>query len=245
LTPPLFGAGLIDAISEDAILANADPDDQDGDGISGRANRIKGRVGRFGWKAHEARLEDFAARAMLEEMGVTTPLLPEETSLPGRGAECDATPDPEDDGAELAALTGFLRLLAPLEARASELADRRGAELFRASGCPGCHVGELPGPSGNAPGNGTPVRLFSDLLLHDMGPSLADGIVQGDASGREFRTAPLWGVAQRKAYLHDGRAPTLNAAIALHDGEAKGARERFLALGMEERQALIAYLETL
>lgn len=237
----LYGMGLVEAIPEAAILGRADPEDADGDGISGRVNRIDGQVGRFGWKADEPTLEAAVAKAMQQEIGLTTPLRPVEE----RGAkkiECDPVTDPEDDGTHLRALVEFLRALPPLPEGERGQREVRGHDVFRDSGCAGCHVPELPASAAAEP---DPVRLFSDLLLHEMGDDLGDGIPAAEASGNEFRTAPLWGVGASKPYLHDGRAESLEEAIALHGGEATKSRDRFLALGDDDRKSLVSFLESL
>jgi parallel beta-helix repeat protein len=235
----LYGMGRIEAIAESAIVGRADPDDADGDGISGRVNRIDGRVGRFGWKADEATLEGIVAKAMQQEIGITTPLRPEEEKGE-HPIECDPVADPEDDGTHLRALVEFLRALPPLPESERAAHEVRGGALFREAGCATCHVPELPASAGAAT-----VGLFSDLLLHDMGDALGDDITAAEAAGNEFRTAPLWGVRESKPYLHDGRAESLEAAIALHGGEAGRSRDRFLGLSKENRQSLVAYLESL
>ncbi len=239
-TTALYGMGRIEQVRESAILARVDVDDADGDGISGRVNRIGGRVGRFGWKADEATLENIIAKAMQKEIGITSPLRPEEEKRV-REIDCDPVADPEDDGTHLRALAEFLRELPPLPEGPRGTRETRGEVVFRDAGCTSCHVPELP--AADTPE--TPVRLYSDLLLHDMGDYLGDGITAGEADGNEFRTAPLWGVGRSSPYLHDGRAETLEAAISLHGGEATRSRDRFLELKPEERGALVAFLETL
>jgi parallel beta-helix repeat protein len=244
-TPALYGVGLIDAIPDAAISANADPEDRDGDGISGKVSHAAGRVGRFGWKAEQPDLESFVAKALLEEIGITNPRRPSEEAPQGKTSPCDLVEDPEDDGEHLAMLVDFLRMLPPppgeSPGEAADVGD--GWRLFSESGCAGCHVESLP--THENPLDATRARLYSDLLLHDMGEPLGDGVEVGAASGGEFRTAPLWGVARSAPYLHDGRAETLEAAISLHGGEASGSRDRFLRLADEEQEALIAYLGTL
>jgi parallel beta-helix repeat protein len=250
-SPPLYGLGGIEEIPEQAILANADPDDRDGDGISGRPNRLDGELGRFGWKAQEVSLESFAARALLEEMGVTSPLRPDEIRPRGLVAACDTAPDPEDDSRELAALTDFLRLLPAPVSASGEGAPERGAAVFRETGCAGCHVESFARAEGAIAADdrtGSPdavAGIYSDLLLHDLGEDLADGMREGDATSSEFRTAPLWGLRLRAHYLHDGRARTLRQAIVLHDGEAREAKRRFVTLPERDRDALLAFLATL
>ena len=246
VTTPLFGIGLIATISDEEILRRADPDDRDHDGISGRANRVDGHVG-FGWKAQEADLRAAVARELRDALGITSPVVRDEGATQGTTVPigCDPVPDPEDDGARLDALVDFLQMLAPLAPPPRSPDAERGETLFRDVGCASCHVAELPsGNSHLAPLNHQPVRLHSDLLLHDMGTRLAD-IPKERRPSKEFRTAPLWGVGKRSAFLHDGRAATLGEAISFHGGEATAARERFLALSQPDRKALEAFLETL
>jgi len=249
-TLPLFGLGLVESIPDASILRQADPLDRDGDGISGRANMVYGGVGRFGWKAQQHALYQFVSTALVEEMGITSYLRPDEVSPQTGELSCDTVPDPEDEGA-FYQITQFLTLLPPLPRTGPPAAFRQGRTVFRELGCHGCHREQYRTSSPTGPNlphrmfAERRVRLFSDLLLHYMGPDLADGIEQGDATGSEFRTAPLWGVAHSAPYLHDGRAPTLEDAIAAHGGEAEDARGRFLALPEADRAALIAFLRSL
>jgi len=245
-TPPLYGLGLVEAIPDDAILALADPDDRDGDGISGRPNRVGGKLGRFGWKAEQASLRDFSAKSLVDEVGITNPVRPSEVKREGKDAPCDRVADPEDDGRHLGALVEFIRLLPPLEAAGRGALDGRGAALFREVGCAGCHVELLrTGKHEVAALSQQDVRAYSDFLLHDLGPRLGDGVVAGDATGGEFRTAPLWGAMHSAPYLHDGRAPTIEEAIALHEGEATPTRDRFGALSPTDRSALVQFVKSL
>jgi CxxC motif-containing protein (DUF1111 family) len=244
-TPSLFGLGLVDGIPDDRILRYADPDDRDGDGISGRPNMIGGRIGRFGWKAQIADLTTFAGDAYLNEMGITSPAFPEEVKPQGGAVICDEVEDPEDDGSSVRAFVDFMSLLAPPATAPWSAEARLGRRVFRRLRCDGCHSTRLrTGPSPVRALNRRRVRAFSDFLLHDMG-SLGDGIEQGAATGNEFRTAPLWGVAQSGPYLHDGRATTLQDAIAAHDGEAHRSRDAFLALPATDQASLLAYLNSL
>lgn len=245
-TPPLFGLGLLDTIPDDSILRLADPQDSNNDGISGRANVIGGRVGRFGWKAQVVSLHDFSGDAYLNEMGITSPEFPTENLPQGGPPTCDTVADPEDDGSNVDAFNDFMTLLAPLPPAPSTSTTRHGRALFRAAKCQACHVDKLrSGPSPVRALNRRRIRAFSDLLLHYMGSQLADGIEQGDARGGEFRTAPLWGVGQSAPYLHDGRAATLGGAIAAHGGEASASRDRHLALSPADRTAVVEYLKAL
>lgn len=253
---PFFGVGPIAELPEEAILANEDPDDADGDGISGRANYDRGFVGRFGRKAQTVSIEGFIRGPLNNHLGVTSDPLTEEQKarLPvassGSGfrqaaapeeplTDNDDAPDPELASEDLFDLVSFAMLLAPPapDAEPSEAAVR-GATQFDALNCSGCHVRGIEGPRGVVP-------LYSDLLLHDMGEALADGIEQQVASGSEFRTQPLWGVTASAPYLHDGRADTLEDAILHHGGEAQASRDAFEALSMAERGDVIAFLDSL
>lgn len=242
-TPPLFGLGLIETIPDRRIRRLADPFDADGDGIRGHPNVVRGRIGRFGWKAQVVSLREFTAAAYLNELGVTSPDFPDELSPQGGRVACDVARDPEDDGSRIDAVAQFLLLLAPLP-QSRPVALRAGLRVFRRIGCEACHTTRLrAGRTHPAHAvRGRRVPLFSDLLLHDLGPELADGIAQGFASGSEFRTTPLWGVGKSAPYLHDGSVATLEEAIARHGGEASLARDRFLALRRGARAALVEFL---
>ena len=247
-TPSLLGFGLLDAVPEAAIVALADPDDRNGDGISGRPNRLPdGRIGRFGRKAQIATLREFTSGAFINEMGITSPPEPHEQTIrdtplpPG----VDPTRDPELGQAGLDATEAFVRLLAPPPPTLNSFAELQGRRLFANVGCTGCHVPLLrTGPSPVRALSYTRVSAYTDLLLHDMGPELAD-ICLGQAEPAEFRTEPLMGVQFKEAFLHDGRAPSIEAAIQLHAGEAAGARDRFLALSPLERAALLRFVSGL
>lgn len=244
-TPPLFGLGLLENVSDAVILRFADPTDRNRDGISGRPNMIAGRIGRFGWKAQVVTLHDFAGEAYLNEMGITSPDFPDEIAPQGGPVVCDDVPDPEDDGSGVDAFTDFMTLLAPTLPGPRTPLARAGKRAFRRARCATCHSTKLYTGVSEIPAlRSQRVPAYTDLLLHDMG-SLGDGIAQGDALGSEFRTAPLWGVAASAPYLHDGRAATLADAIAAHDGEARAARDAFLALSDDNQAALIAFLESL
>jgi CxxC motif-containing protein (DUF1111 family) len=256
---PLFGAGLVEAIPDETIVALEDPDDRDGDGLSGRAARIfdvatkRERIGRFGWKAQQATLLAFASDAYLNEMGITNDLFPEETALgvdPERLRRCDPTSDPEDVRDRVTGLRGidnfesFMRFLAPVGRGPAGDRERQGERVFAEVGCARCHVPELrTGPSPNPVFDRRPAPLYSDLLLHDIGTG--DGIEQAAAAPDEIRTPSLWGLRLRRPFLHDGSAATIDAAIRRHLGEAARVRERYLALGEAEREALLAFLRSL
>lgn len=249
--PALFGAGLLELIPDAMILRTADPDDRNHDGISGRAHMVGGRVGRFGRKAQLATLREFAADAYLEEMGITSPDRPYELPPQGGAVVCDTVPDPEDDGGNVARFVDFIRLLAPLPSEQYVSTEvkregRRGRGVFKRLGCASCHTEKAKLTSALVrPFGVKKVTPFTDLLLHDLGPALADGIAQGEASGSEFRTSPLWGVGWSAPYMHDGRAPTLTDAILAHGGEAQAARNAFGALSPAEKAALLTFLKNI
>lgn len=252
-SPPLFGFGLIDLIPEKTILALEDPNDSNNDGISGRANRtIDGRVGKFGRKAGIATLFEFNAGAFPTEMGVTTPLSPKEETINGREipAGTDPAADPEVSLQDIQRVTDFIRFLAlpPSKLLADRVAGEqveRGKKLFSEIKCAGCHVPELQtGPSDIAALDRKPVPLYSDLLLHDMGSELADICLDG-ATPSEFRTEMLMGLRFREKFLHDGSADSIQQAIERHAAEAKKARDAFAALSDADKEALLAFLETI
>jgi CxxC motif-containing protein (DUF1111 family) len=252
-TPPLFGFGLVDSIPEATLLSHEDPYDRDGNGISGRANRaIDGRVGRFGRKAAVATLFDFNAGAFPQEQGVTTPLSPVEETINGKPVppKTDPAPDPEITVEDIEKVTRFTRFLAPpppqcfTNSRDRHLA-RRGKELFVHLHCAVCHVPKMKtGPNKIMALDRKTVGLYSDLLVHDMGPALAD-ICLGQAHPSEFRTELLMGLRFREQFLHDGSAKTVEEAIERHGGEAQRSRDKFKALKKEDKKALLKFLESI
>ena len=159
---------------------------------------------------------------------------------------CDPLADPEDDGSRLAALVDFVRLLGPQSRQADSDAVRHGAEIFQAVGCAACHTPSLPsGPSNMAALSERDVPLFSDLLLHEMGEYLADDVVQGGAGGTDWRTTPLWGLARKTRYMHDGRTTDLRQAIEYHSGEGRAARYRLRKRPRSDVEDLLAFLRSL
>jgi CxxC motif-containing protein (DUF1111 family) len=256
---PLFGAGLVEAIPDDALVALEDPADANGDGISGRAARIVDvatghqRIGRFGWKAQHATLLAFGADAYRNEMGITNDLFPLELAsgvTADRMRLCDPVPDPEDrrdprtNRRGIDNFASFMRFLAPVGRLTSDAAARSGEQVFNAIGCAACHVPLLvTGPDGNHLFDNQAVSLFSDLLLHDLGTG--DGIAQGAALPSEMRTPALWGLRFRRPLLHDGSAATIEDAILRHAGEAARARLGFTQLSDANRAALLAFLKSL
>lgn len=264
LAPQVIGAGLLEAIPEADVLAAADPDDADGDGISGRPNRAvdprtgEVELGRFGWKANVATVEAQAAGAFHGDIGITSELHPGQPCTPTQ-AECLTAPnggEPEIDASRLGSVTFYSRTLAVPAMRDADTSEvREGAALFDQFGCSSCHTpthttGTLDQIGVAALADQT-IHPYTDLLLHDMGDGLSDGRPDLDASGREWRTPPLWGIGLieevngRRFLLHDGRARTLPEAILWHGGEAEAAREAFRSANERERARLLAFLEAL
>jgi len=252
-TPAVFGSGLIDAIPESTILAKSDPNDANRDGISGRPNRTynpeSGRteVGRFGWKGQVSTLHLFTTGAFQGELGITTPTFPTENLPQGRPipAGWDRVADPEEGGGRVELATQFQRYLAPAPARTLSPAGVRGQSLFTSVGCAACHT-----PSMTTGGNdrflaNRQAPLYSDLLLHDMGDQLDDRTPQGEATGREWRTTPLWGLNAKRNWLHDGRATSVDQSIRMHGGEAQGSVTRFQQLSPADRDGLMQFLGSL
>src|SRR5262249_12509815 len=256
---PLFGAGLVEAIPDDTLLALEDPTDRDRDGVSGRAARVvdvatgERRVGRFGWKAQHATLRTCGADAYRNEMGITNDVFPTEMAYGVSEAQmryCDPIPDPEDRRDPVTRRRGidnfesFMKFLAPIDRARRDATTIAGERTFAAIGCTSCHIPVLmTGPSANPLFNRKPVPLFSDLLLHDVGTG--DGIQQAAAEPSEIRTPALWGLRFRRPLLHDGSAATIVDAIERHGGEAVLARRGYERLSPEERQQLLAFLRSL
>ncbi len=269
VAPQMIGLGLLEAIPEADIRRGADPDDANGDGISGRANEVwsidAGRpvLGRFGWKAGHPSVRQQSASAFSGDMGLSTSLFP--------GAYGDCTPkqkacraaphgdDPEKGTAEVTDtmldLVVFYaeNLAVPARRNADSPEVLRGKQLFADTGCAACHTpsfvtGEVPGQPYLS---NQRIWPYTDLLLHDMGEGLADDRPEGVASGREWRTAPLWGIGLTQVVsghtflLHDGRARSVSEAILWHGGEAKAARDAFAELDQSDRDALIAFVNSL
>jgi CxxC motif-containing protein (DUF1111 family) len=255
--PPLFGLGVFERLSDAEIAANADPADADGDGISGRNNIDGPLIGRFGYKSQEGSLIDFIRGPFFNHLGITSnfpatippaqlagdpPLLrlfaaPQVAPPPAPLVDDDGVADPEIADEDLVDLVIFLRELAPPAPLPMDATARRGETLFVSTGCAKCHVPNLKQ-------TGEPALAYTDLLIHDMGEGLADGVVQLLAQGTEFRTQPLWGVRHHAPFLHDGRAATIEDAVLAHGGEAQAIRDAFAALPQADRDAITAFLET-
>jgi len=259
IAPQIVGMGLLEAIPQADIERAADPDDRDGDGISGRTNtvwdEVAGRVamGRFGWKANVATVRQQTAGAFSGDVGITSPVFPG-ADCPSAQAACAAAPsggDPEIDADTFDDVVFYTRVLAVPSAREPDAAIRRGAKVFVDTGCASCHTPtQATGDSDIAALAGQKIHPFTDLLLHDMGADLADGRPDFDASGSEWRTPPLWGIGLvpkingHTRYLHDGRARNLTEAILWHGGEGTSARDAFRDLPKRDREALISFLES-
>lgn len=256
---PVFGAGLVEAIPDQTIMALADPLDTNRDGVTGRAAVVRdlatgqSRVGRFGWKAQHATLLTFGADAYRNEMGITNEIFPQELAV-GVSADrmriCDPIPDPEDIRDRQTRRRGidnfeiFMQLLAPVDRATPSGEAVLGENLFNSVGCATCHVPALmTGPHPNPLFDRKTVPLFSDLLLHDIGTG--DGIVQGVAEANEIRTPALWGLRLRRPFLHDGSAATIDEAIRRHGGEALRAMQGVGRMTDADFRALVAFLKTL
>jgi CxxC motif-containing protein (DUF1111 family) len=247
VAPALHGLGALADIPDAAILARADPDDRDGDGVRGRANLdASGRPGRFGWKAQSVTIAEQTMLAFSSDLGLSTPRFPSPWGdcSPAQ-AQCRAafqggTLAAPEIGPEIVART--VAYLAAAPAPAAARADPAGAALFGSTGCAACHAPSMPSPSG-------PVPAFSDLLLHDLGPALDGGATEPGVAPTEWRTAPLWGLSRALAdgagLLHDGRARDVAEAIRQHGGEAASARHRFDQLTQADRDRLLAYVGAL
>jgi CxxC motif-containing protein (DUF1111 family) len=267
IAPAMFGVGLLENVPDDVLLGLEDPDDEDGDGVSGRVNRVEDPggaaggdgagavIGRFGWKAGVPTVEDQNSRALQGDIGITSSQRPDQPCTAPE-AECREAPtggDPEIEDERLDQITFYTRTLAvPARRGAGGRETTRGQDLFGEMGCASCHVDELrTGPADVEALDEQVIRPYTDLLLHDMGPGLADERPDGDATGREWRTPPLWGIGLVETvnghtrFLHDGRARDLTEAVLWHDGEAADARRRFADLPADDRRAVLAFLESL
>lgn len=260
IAPPMIGLGLLAAIAAEDLLRGEDPDDRDGDGISGRANRVwdaSGEItvlGRFGWKAGQPNLPQQNAAAFHGDLGITSGLFPEDN--------CPAAPElcarlsgggPEL-GREIQEQVDFYsaNLAVPMRRNTQDPEVQLGWQVFVETGCAACHTPTwVTGPSPHEWLSHQTVHPFTDLLLHDMGPGLADKRGEFLASGQEWRTPPLWGlglaqiVAGEAFFLHDGRARSPLEAILWHGGEAQASREAVRALDSKRREALLAFLNSL
>jgi CxxC motif-containing protein (DUF1111 family) len=260
--PHLVGLGLLEAIPAAAITAAADPDDRDGDGVSGRAHWLGDDgtppLGRFGWKATQPTVHAQTAAAFVHDMGITSPVHPHEvlTATQRESLQFTSGGAPEIDAATFDRVVFYTRTIAVPQPRTDGGEPvARGREAFAAFGCAGCHTPQWT--TGGADDSDVPalrgrtIAPYTDLLLHDLGPELADGKRDGEAAPGEWRTAPLWGIGLipvvngHERLLHDGRARGVAEAILWHGGEAAAARERFRRAPAAERAALVAFVRSL
>lgn len=256
-SPAFVGIGLLDAVPEADILAIAAANN--GAGISGRVQKVadpvtgQTRLGRFGWKAATSSLKHQIAAALNVEMGVTTSVLPK---LDCGSGQTDCQTGTELSNTDLDFMVRYIATLGvPARRNLDDSQALRGEVVFNESGCNACHKDTLK-TSAYAPlaeVRGQTIHPYTDLLLHDMGPGLADNLGEGEAAGAEWRTAPLWGIGLtadvagggREAYLHDGRAKTLHDAILWHDGEAANARKAYIARTQSDKDAVVKFLKSL
>jgi CxxC motif-containing protein (DUF1111 family) len=253
-TTPLFGLGLVDAVPDETLMELAELQQLFTPETAGRVNMQidvfsgQPRVGRFGWKCQIGTVLTFSGNAFLNEMGITTPFFPNENPPGGNKALLAANParsNPNDSTATVMQLNDHTTFLAPPPQKPLTRKSALGSLLFARIGCADCHTPALQtGPNPIAALDRVIFFPFSDFLVHDMG-DLGDGIVQNGASGREMRTAPLWGARVRTSYLHDGRARTLQEAILAHDGQGQAARDRFAALDDHEQDQILDFINSL
>ena len=259
VAPVVFGLGLLEAIPEAVILAYADETDANGDGISGKPNYVwdvvqqRYTLGRFGWKANQPTLLQQVAAAYHDDMGLTTSLFMTENSA-GQAQLTEQSTTPEVSDEILDVVTFYVQTLAvPARRNVDDPQVKQGELLFAEAQCASCHVPTLrTGVLAGVPSvSNQTIQPFTDMLLHDMGPELADNRPDFRASGREWRTPPLWGIGLVKRVnghtnlLHDGRARDLMEAILWHGGEAEASRQAVEQMSKVERDALIAFLESL
>ena len=268
VAPPMIGMGLLEAIDEADILSWADPDDANGDGISGRPNRVwsveqqRPALGRFGWKAGEPSIAQQSAHAFAGDIGISSPLAADPWGdCTERETACRAAPHGVGQNKPFEVAPSMFEqvvfysrnLAVPARRKVDDAQVLEGKRLFYQAGCASCHRPKyvtrrdpaLPEQSHQL------IWPYSDLLLHDMGEGLADGRPESLASGSEWRTPPLWGIGLTETvsghtfFLHDGRARNLLEAILWHGGEAEAAKQRVVAMPKQEREALLAFLRSL
>ena len=261
VAPQMIGMGLLEAIPLDNLKALADPDDTDNDGISGKLNQVwdlerqQTVPGRFGWKAAEPNVHQQSMGAFAGDMGLTSTIKPATDCTPAQG--CDrftsgGNPEVSDKVGNF--VTFYARSLAvPARRDFDTESVRQGAELFNETGCAGCHTPRhQTGTAADRPDlSNQTIWPYTDLLLHDMGPALADGRGEFLANGNEWRTPPLWGIGlaqvvnPQSGFLHDGRARTIEEALLWHGGEARPAADRYRQMPATDRQALLDFLNSL
>jgi CxxC motif-containing protein (DUF1111 family) len=259
VAPPVFGLGLLEAVSEFDIMKYSDPSDADGDGISGKANKVwdvmskSFKLGRFGWKAGQPSLIQQSAGAYNEDMGVTSFIFPEENSFDQPQYD-QLNDDIELSDSLLHAVAFYMQTLGvPARRNAKDPEVIEGKRLFNQIQCASCHIAKHVTASDMAFSSRSNQTIFpyTDMLLHDMGAGLADNRPEGLADGYEWRTQALWGIGLTRKinghdfYLHDGRARSISEAILWHGGEAENSKEKFRNLNAKQRQAVLKFLESL
>ncbi|WP_236191402.1 di-heme oxidoreductase family protein [Pseudomonas paraglycinae] len=266
VAPPMIGLGLLEAIPEEAILANAAAQAKENNGINGRPNRVwddeqqKTVMGRFGWKAGQPNLNQQNVHAFSGDMGLTTSLRPFDDCTDAQTA-CKQAPNGNGPDGEPEVSDNILRLVlfysrnvaVPARRGVNDAQVLAGKNLFFQAGCQSCHTPKYTTAANAAEPElaNQVIRPYSDLLLHDMGEGLADNRTEFQASGRDWRTPPLWGIGLTQAvsghtqFLHDGRARNLLEAVLWHGGEAKAAQQQVLSFNAEQRAALLAFLNSL
>jgi CxxC motif-containing protein (DUF1111 family) len=250
MTPPVVGPGLLEAIPDSAILALSDPEDLNADGISGKPNYViderssSYKIGRFGFKASHTTVEQQSAAALIHDIGISNEVFLDKTGIPEISSEA------------LNLLVVYQKLGGVPQARNQDNSDvLAGKEIFKNISCSSCHHMSFQTESSTDPElDSQQIHPFTDLLLHNMGPRLADKRAEFSAKGSEWKTTPLWGLGfspdlkdpnQRLVYLHDGRARSIEEAILWHGGEAKNSRNSFKNLNKVEREQLIAFLKSI
>ncbi|WP_322844623.1 di-heme oxidoredictase family protein [Pseudomonas sp. B33.4] len=266
VAPPMIGLGLLEAIPEEAILANAAAQAKAKNGIHGRPNQVwddalqKTVMGRFGWKAGQPNLNQQNVHAFSGDMGLTTSLRPFDDCTDAQTA-CKQAPNGNGPNGEPEVSDNILRLVlfysrnlaVPARRDVNDAEVITGKNLFFQAGCDSCHTPKYTTAANAAEPElaNQVIRPYSDLLLHDMGDGLADNRTEFQASGRDWRTPPLWGIGLTQAvsghtqFLHDGRARNLLEAVLWHGGEAKAAQQQVLSFNAEQRAALLAFLNSL
>lgn len=269
VAPPMIGLGLLEMIPEAEILKHVDPEDVNGDGIAGKANAVwsaeynRPMLGRFGWKAGIATIADQTASAFAGDLGLSTYLAPfaSHGECTKAQAACLAAPTGDDPKERVEVLRKMFDLVVfyarnlavPARRGADDSAVLRGERLFADAGCSGCHVPRFVTSHDPARPelSGLAIAPYTDLLLHDMGEGLADGRPEGLANGRQWRTAPLWGlgltetVSGHNFLLHDGRARGVLEAILWHGGEAETAKQNVMQMSKRQRADLLAFINSL
>jgi len=266
IAPPMIGLGLLEAIPQAAILANANPDDQNGTGISGTPNWVwddaqqKTVLGRFGWKASQPSVNQQNAHALAGDMGLTSSLKTSDDCTPSQPA-CLAAPSGNGPNGEPEVSDNILRLITfytrnlgvPARRDVADPQVLAGKNLFFKAGCQQCHTPQFTTAADAAEPElaNQVIRPYTDLLLHDMGEGLADNLTEFQANGQQWRTPPLWGIGLTQTvsghtqFLHDGRARNLMEAVLWHGGEALPAQRQVLAFDAQQRAALLAFLNSL